>query len=232
MFNLKKASFSLVVATLAATAGAMFSTTAQAAIMGGQISGTWQYDYDGEGGFNVGDAFTADFTYDSDSITTNDYSNDWYDKYLVRAVSLLSLVINSGTISQVFDFSDGSYSSLQWGDVQLNPHVRGYEYNYLYAYDSSTVRNYFYAYSQLSQSEDGSPWSSSNATAQSYDYSTGTYTTRASTTSNVTFSDPFLVPPSEPTVSTPEPTSALLTGLIGLGVIVLHRRKKIEAVAE
>jgi len=148
----------------------------------------------------------------------------------------LSLVINSGAISQVFDLSSTFNNSLQWHDVQANPDIYGqygYEYTYLYAYDSSTVLNYFYASSELGQYQNGDPFSNFSAEARSglYDYSTHTYPLRAYTNSKVTFSTPFL-DPSEPTVSTPEPTSALLTGLIGLGVMVLHRRKKIEAVAE
>jgi hypothetical protein len=254
MLNLKKSSFFLAVATLAVTTGALFSTTAQAAIMGGQISGTWQYDGDGEGGFKAGDAFTADFTYDSDSIITTDRSNYYYElrrdrrngkyyrsfyynKYLTRSVPLLSLVFNSGTISQIFDFSSGDIGYLRWEDVQGNPGAGygqfGYEESRLDAYDntydSSTALGSFRAYNRSGQDYYGSPSSSSYAWVSS---NAPTYSVRAQTNSNVTFSDLFLVPPSEPTVSTPEPTSALLTGLIGLGVMVLHRRKKIEAAAE
>jgi len=232
MLNLKKSSFSLAVATLAATTGALFSTTAQAAIIGGQISGIWQHDGDGEGGFNVGDLFTADYTYDSDSISTYDYSSYYYDISLLRSVSLLSLVVNSGAISQIFDFNDGSYSILQWFDVQGNPDTLGQYVETGYALNASTPKNHFSASTVSGQSTNGSPFSSSSALAYSYDPNTYTFQAYAKTSRNVTFSEQFLADPSEPTVSTPEPTSALLTGLIGLGVMVLHRRKKIEVAAE
>ncbi|MGB5974382.1 MAG: hypothetical protein WBG38_13745, partial [Nodosilinea sp.] len=58
-----------------ATLGTAAAPSAQAAIISGQVSGNWEYAY---GGFNTGDAFTADYTYDSDSITTTDYSNEYY----------------------------------------------------------------------------------------------------------------------------------------------------------
>lgn len=211
MFNLKKVSFSLVTATLTTTAVTLFTTMAQAAIIGGQVSGTWQYDSDGEGGFNVGDLFTADYTYDSDSVTTYDYSDStYYSRFLVRSVSLLSLVINSGVVSQAFDFSTGGSRELQWVDFKGNPDYYGQE-NYkgysLFAYDNLTAQNYFYAYSYLGQYSDGSPLSRLFAQAYSYDYSTGTYPT-SGYSYDVTFSDPSL--------ATSVPTPALLPGLIGL----------------
>lgn len=227
MLNLKKISFSLATVALTATAGTLATTTAQAAIVGGQISGTWQYDFDGEDGFNVGDLFTADYTYDSDSVTTIDYSDPtYYSRYLVRLVSLLSLAINSGPVSQAFDFSAGGYSYLEWLDFRGNPDIYG-QYSYkgysLNASDNSTVQNSFYASRYLGQNSDGSPLSNFFAQAHSYDSNTGNYPTGAYTYGEITFSDPFL--------PTPVPTPAMLPGLIGLGVSALRRRKQLEAVA-
>jgi len=243
MFNLKTASLSLATIALATTAGTLFAATAQAAIIGGQISGIWEYDFDGEGGYNAGDAFTAEYTYDSDKVITQEFSyisessNTVYEhKTLRKYVSLLSLVINSGEISQVFNLGSGSYSQLRWTNNQVNPTDNqatrtGY---YVHVYDASSPQNAFTAINESGQNSNGSLFSEIFAAAVYYDFN-GVgydYSPLSARTYNVTFSDPFLADPSAPTVSTPEPTSALLTGLFGLGVMALHRRKKIETTAE
>ncbi|PSB20131.1 PTPA-CTERM sorting domain-containing protein [Phormidesmis priestleyi ULC007] len=229
MFSLKQ--FSLSVSTIAATVtiSAVFSTAAQAAIVGGQVTGTWQYDYDGAGGLSVGDAFTADYTYDSDSVTTTDYSNSYdYTRYLVDSVPLLSLVLNSGTVSHAFDLSNpSSFSNLQRYDVQYNPDYYS-QYSYtqdnIQAYDSSALsQNSFYAYNYLGQDYSGNPFSASFAQFYSYDNSAGTYPAYAYTYGDVAFSG------SSP--ATPVPTPALLPGLVSLGLGVLRKRKA-QAVLE
>jgi hypothetical protein len=230
MFNLKQVSISIAAIAATLTINILDSTTAQAAIISGQVTGTWQYDYDGAGGFNVGDAFTAEYTYDSDNVTTYDYSDPTYwSRYLVSSVPLLSLVLNSGTVSQIFDFNTVGSKYLQWHDIQAQPTYYGqygYKQTYLYAEDYSLPDyNYFNAYSLLGQYSDGSPWSGSYALAYSYDTNTGTYSAYGYTYDRVTFST------SSPTAV---PTPALLPGLLGLGISVVRRRKQadVEAVAE
>lgn len=191
-----------------------------------ELAGTWQYDDDGAGGFNIGDAFTADYTYDSDSIIRADHSSGYYLRNLVDSVPLLSLVLNSGIVSHTFDFSHVSNDSyLTWVDLQPNPDYEnqyGYKQAYLAAYDRSAPGfNRFQAYSYLGQDSDGSPTSGSYAQAYSsvsiYASSTNTYSTYRETHSGVTFSS---LPP-----VTPVPTPALLPGLVGLGLGVVRKRK-------
>lgn len=228
MFSLKQSSLS--VATIAATISisAVFSTAAQAAIVGGQVTGVWQYDGDGAGGLSVGDAFTADYTYDSDSLTTTDYSDIYnYSRYLISQVPLLSLVLNSGAVSHAFDLSSSvTVNYLYRQDIQQNP-VDGqysdkqdniYVYNFL-----APGQNYFYAYNQVGQNSDGSPFGGSYAQFFSYDSSTGTYPTFGYTYGDVAFSNS--------SSATPVPTPALLPGLVGLGLGVLRKRKANQAQA-
>lgn len=200
------------------------ATASQAAIISGQVSGTWQYDY--TGGFNVGDTFTANYTYDSDSITTTDYSNSYgYSRYLVQTVPLLSLVLNSGTVSQTFALSSGNYDYLQWYDVQANPANSGqygYQGTVLYAYDSAASTNYFYAYSQSGQDYYGVPWASNYAGGYAYNSSTG-YSLYGYTYAPVTFTQVVAAAP-----VTAVPTPVLLPGLIGLGLGVWRRRNQTE----
>lgn len=215
MFNLRQ--FSLSALTLAATVtiATLCSSTAQAAIVGGQVSGTWQYDFDGVGGFNVGDTFTADYTYDDANVTTNDYSNSYYSRYLYSTVPLLSLVLTSGNVNQTFDVSTG-YGQLYWYDIQSNPIYGQYEskqtsiyaYNYL-----ATRQNYFYTSNSIGKDYNGTPFTGSFAQAYSYDNATYLYSSGAYTYAPVTFS------------ATTVPTPALLPGLIGLGLGVLRKRR-------
>ncbi|QYO67617.1 hypothetical protein [Leptolyngbya sp. 7M] len=115
MFNLKQASlFAAFGAVLAIGASA---TPAQALnIVSGSVSGIWDWDYDGAGGLNVGDTFTADYTYDSDSITESDYSYSGYYNSKTRQTSLLSLVLNSGSYSHTFDpsYLSNGHGHIQW----------------------------------------------------------------------------------------------------------------------
>ena len=216
MFSLKQ--FSLAVATLAATVtvSALCSTAAQAAIVGGRVSGTWQYDFDGAGGFNVGDTFTADYTYDDANVTTTDSSNSYNSRYLTSTVPLLSLILNSGSVTQTFDLSTSISNYLYSLDIQQNPIYGQYEekQNRIYVLDSSAPgQNYFTAQSSFGKYVGGSPFANYYAQGGSYNFTTRTDVTGAYTYAPVTFS------------ATAVPTPALLPGLIGLGVSVLRKRK-------
>jgi hypothetical protein len=235
MFKLNQ--LSLSVATIAATVtiGAVCSTTAQAAIVTGSVSGVWEYDWYGSSGWwiPIGDAFTATYTYNTDDITRTDYSN-WsgYTRYFQDSVPLLSLVLSSDTFSHEFDFNTvssiygyGAYSYLQWWDYQYADSQYETKGTQLYAADfPGSLANYFYAYEQAGKYWDGTPWSSSSASASSYDYITGTLLKYPYTYSGVTFSDPHTFPPPA-TV----PTPALLPGLIGMGMAAVRKRKANQA---
>ncbi len=60
----------------------------------------------------------AEYTYDSDSVTSYDYSDPTHwSRYLISTVPLLSLVLSSGTVNHTFDLSTAS-NALQWYDIQ------------------------------------------------------------------------------------------------------------------
>lgn len=237
MVTLKQ--FSLPIATLGAvlTVGAMHAT-AEAAIISGQVSGTWDYDsyyYWGyePSEFKTGDTFTAIYTYDSDSITTNNYSNTYYyDTYYESTVPLLSLILNSGTGSYTFDpsFSNGNgYGYLQWLDVDYNNAYYGHQGTqkgtYLHASSyTGAESNYFYAQNYSGTDYSGNPYAYNYAYAYAYDYNTGKYLGYSYTNQPVFSSvvDPLPTPTPNPT-SVPEPS--ILLGLIGLGLGALGQRK-------
>lgn len=81
--------------------GQLASTTAEAAIVSGTISGTWQ-EADGTSsigsGFNVGDTFTATYTYEDTQVQHNNYSVPG-QIFLGDNVRFLSFSINSGGIT-------------------------------------------------------------------------------------------------------------------------------------
>lgn len=220
MFNLKRVL--LPAATIAAAVTVSVSTAAEAAILSGQVSGTWDGDYDGAGGFNPGDAFTADYTYNDSKITTIIDSSPYYYSE-VKVVPLLSLVFTSGNVSHTFDFSDfstsNSFGRLVWSDEQLY-----YSRNYrsksteIFGYDYSAPSNnhfHFYAGSSWSYYTDSAPQPFTFAKA--YSYNDPSYFPYGETYAEVIFSNPSPV--------TAVPTPALLPGLIGLGLGVLRKRK-------
>jgi hypothetical protein len=61
MFNLNQSSIFVATIVATATISTVYSTAAQAAIVSGQVSGTWQAVSGGDDGFKVGDAFTANY---------------------------------------------------------------------------------------------------------------------------------------------------------------------------
>jgi hypothetical protein len=217
---------SLSVAALAAIlAVGISSTPAQALnIASGSVSGTWDYDYDGAGGLNVGDTFTANYTYDSDSISESNYSYLGYYNEKWRSTSLLSLVLNSGSYSHTFAPGNlGYYGYISWYGFQSTSPSYGltdYERTSLYAYDNlSPGSNYFYTYNTSGVDYYGNPFDSSHARAYGgYDSDTGTYSINTYSYSPVRFSGATPAP-------TAVPTPALLPGLIGLGMAALRKRK-------
>ncbi|MBD2021961.1 PTPA-CTERM sorting domain-containing protein [Leptolyngbya sp. FACHB-36] len=217
MFNLKW--ILLPAATIAAAVTVSISTAAQAPILGGQATGIWQYDYDEEDGFSVGESFRADYTYNSDNITTTTSSSEFFSFYSYSSVPLLSLVLNSGPVSLTYDFSTpGNDYRLIWREFRQNPAYgqTKEKSRRIVAYDYSG-ENRFFAGTSLVQYDDGSLESTFFAEASSFDSSTSTYLAYGQTYTEVIFSDPSPV--------TAVPTPALLPGLVGLGLGILRKRK-------
>ncbi len=208
---------SLSVAAIA-TLSTLVAPGAQAATISGQVSGIWNNNYT-SGGLNGGDAFTADYTYDSDSITTTDYSYYGYDRYLYSVAPLLSLVFKSGAITHVFDNLDNN-DAISWWDIDSDfDSNTDYELKQTGVSASESLNSVwssFYSY-VYDQNYYGTPGSGSNARASQYD-SSYRYSYYGYTNSGVSISD-----------TTAVPTPALLPGLIGMGVGVLRRRKQAKA---
>jgi hypothetical protein len=228
MLSLKQVALSAAAIAVSTSVTVLYSTPTQAAIVGGKVSGVWSYDYDGTGGFNVGDAFTAEYTYDSDSITETDYSYSGYYNAFQRTASLLSLVLKSGSFSHIFDLDPSANKGsgiIQWYGFKSTSSSYGqadHEQPLISAYESSASGSTsLYAYLTSGVDFFGNPFSSGYASAYSSDYNTGEYFS-AYGYNNIEFSGATPDPASIP-------TPALLPGLIGLGVSVLRRRKQADA---
>lgn len=221
MVNFKRFSLFITTLAIATTTSALCSTAAEAlTIRSGQISGIWDFDYAGVGSSNVGDAFTADYTYDSDNITIRDeFSSENYS-YVDRVAPLLSLVIKSEKFSHTFTFVPGMGSGgVGWYQFQSSPLYgeQFYEENYVTASDVlGSIFNSFYAQVYSSRDSEGSS-SGSFAFSIAYD-SIANAPLRGSGSNNVTFSE-----------TTPIPTPAMLPGLVGMAVALMRNRNADQA---
>lgn len=223
MFNLKQ--ISLSVATIAATVtiSAVCSTTAQAAIVGGRVSGTWQAAAGGVNGLDVGTAFTADYTYDSASLVTTDVAsfNPSYSRYLVNSAPLLSLVVNSGAFN--YAFNPGRLNSFNQFDIQGGPASPQYASTgfSLYASEfSGQSVNTFSVGKFAGQFDNNKPFE--DILARFYIDDNGNFNDGYSSYAQTNAIIDGSLPPS----GTPVPTPALLPGLVGLGAAALRKRKK------
>jgi|GEM_PF-2548858 len=80
------------------------ATPAQAAIVAGSVTGTWNDK--AFGAFTLGDTFTATYSYDDTTISPFDNSDvDFVD--IGFTASLLTLNVNSGSYNHNFDFTNG-----------------------------------------------------------------------------------------------------------------------------
>jgi hypothetical protein len=256
MFNIKQVLLASATFGVVATIGAMSPQSAQSAIVGGQVSGIWDYaSEDGVSGpdrFNVGDAFTALYTYDDASIIadtrtttivmTGDSgsSSSIFTEYF-RKVPLLSLVINSGSISQMFDLSTPSANLLSWNDSRSDGSgvPQGIRKSTNLFVNSAVFPNY----NSFSASRD-------EFSANGTDFATTSYAvvqlsvvsdpgdpnnfipptfvnTRYASANNFGGDGPHVV-----FSATDVPTPALLPGLIGLGLGALRKRKVLAAVEQ
>ncbi|WNZ23309.1 PTPA-CTERM sorting domain-containing protein [Leptolyngbya sp. NK1-12] len=221
MFNLKQISLSAATIAAVFAISAVCTTTAQAAIVTGRISGVWEDASGGVNGLAVGTEFTADYTYDDGSLVTTDVAGGIYTKYLVTSAPLLSLMVNSGAFSHTFDLS-GFGNSFSLLDIQGGP--AGSEYVRtgfsLYASEGSgQVYNIFSANKSVGQWDNNTPFDGTSArfaidnNDNPFDGSPIFASTNA-----------FMNGPNPP--ATAVPTPALLPSLVGLGMAALRRRKE------
>ena len=197
---------------------------AQAAIVKGTINGTWN-DY-AEGALNLGDSFTATYSYDDTAVVPYDYSGTTGSdvSHTGFNVGLSSLRVISGSYDHTFDFlTPGAGSgSFHFQDYALTPPHTPYSQRVAQVYATDTIGseyNSFHASRQPGQNN-GIPFLYEFAEASTYDNSTDTYDRYAATYSNVNFSpDPTAVP-----------TPALLPGLAAFGLGVWRKRKQAKQV--
>jgi hypothetical protein len=215
MFKLKQLSLSAATIVLTAMVGILYSTAAQAAIVGGRVSGTWQSAVGGVNGLDVGTDFTADYTYDSASLVTTDVAGSTYTKYLVSSAPLLSLVVNSGAFSYSFDLSgDDSFQLLDILGGPISSEYASTGFSVFASEGSGSTLHEFSANKTTGQFDNNKPFDGSFARII-YNNSNGF--SNAQTNAIVNGS----IPPS----GTPVPTPALLPGLVGLGMAALRKWK-------
>ncbi len=218
-----KTVLAFAVSAAAITLATLSATSAQAAIVTGSVTGTWNDQ--AYGAFTLGDIFTATYSYDDTTISpSNDSDVDYVETRFTT--SLLSLIVNSGSYSHTFDFTNG-FSEFAFKSYALKAptHTPASEKKVsVFGVERvGSVEQYFSA-SRASGLYDGVPTLSEGASAGVFNPDinpdTDHFYSYATTSSNVKFSpDPTAVP-----------TPALLPSLVGLGIGVL--RKKRAAVAE
>jgi hypothetical protein len=226
--------------------GAISLKPVQAAIISGQVSGIWTFENDGPGGYQVGDPFTALYTYnDADLVkqitnTNNMTSNStvaavgtstiissYFKKDTITSAKLLSVVVNSGSFQQVYNdtsFNVAGFPIISWFESQVEQKENDVVLSAIYKKSTEInagdccLANMMgqYFYASRRVSQEDGIVSD-----ESFAYSI---------TSD--YSGDFPVYPLYATTdqpvtfsSTEVPTPALLPGLIGLGVGALRKRK-------
>ena len=209
--------------SMAATLVSLVSATpANAATVTGTINGTWDGFVLGD--FNLGDPFTATYSYDDTTISPYGYSGTGYS-YSGFDAPLLSLLVSSGSYSHQFDFSNGG-GTFYFQDYALTaPTYTPYSYKYARVDGSDTSgseSNYFSASRYTGQSN-GTPSLGGVAYAQTYNSSTSTSPRYGYTRYNVNFTPDITAP------TTAIPTPALLPGMVAFGLGVWRKRKAVVA---
>lgn len=219
LFTFKQLSLSFVAATI--SVGVAQANAVQAAVVGGRVSGTWTGNFTQTGGLNIGDSFTADYTYDDSQVVTNDYSDPAVGTDIQTSVNLLSLIVRSGgTIFQTFNslYTSSLYGyysrDLSGANESLTFNISASDFGY-------PIANYFSAYSKTTKTN-GLYSPTSSASASFRDFNAGGVESGAKASSGVTFSGAF--PSAAPASSVPTP--ALLPGLIGMGAGLLRKRQQ------
>ena len=202
---------------------------AQAAIVKGTISGTWNYQAIGD--LNLNDSFTATYEYDEATIISSPYNYFVSpDNHLTDFTAALSkLRVISGNYDHTFDFTSGvGNGTFHFQDYAQTESANRYEYSYRFAQVNATDNigsesNYFSArrYPYLFGGISGIPRLSEFAEALTSNNSVSV--SSASTYSNVNFSP-------DPTAVTAVPTPALLPSLAAFGLGVWRKRKHTKQV--
>lgn len=107
--------------------GTLSSGSAQAAIVMGAVTGTWNYDYGLGTSVTVGDTFKATYTYDDAALTPFIYYDNGHNKTTGLRGSLLSLIVESGTYNYTFNLPKWyQSSSIEFHDFAGNPDYGNY----------------------------------------------------------------------------------------------------------
>jgi hypothetical protein len=230
MFAFKPLSLAMAAVTLSLGSVSVVLTASpgEAAIVGGQFSGTWESDPTGTNALNFspGDAFSADYTYDDTQVVQYGYSSPGSLTYLLAEAPLLSLVLTSGSNSYSFDFTQGfGYISGEYYSAAPSGSPFYFNAQTLFGVDNvGPIQHYFYGRSEAGQDYSGQPYASGYALAYTFDYAPYTYLNYASTYA-VSVSGAVPTP-----AATPVPTPALLPGLVGLGMAAWRKRRQAAAV--
>jgi hypothetical protein len=235
LFIFKQRSLAFVAATIAIST--VQANASQAAIVGGRVTGTWTNNFTQTGGLNIGDMFTANYTYDDSQVVTTSRTPYGIPEFESQT-NLLSLeVVSGGNIFHNFDFTSaiGTISSSTYHPYSgaLYEYRRILAYNPsitkpAYTFDLNTSLSPVSYYGTRSLSENArayfvvpnSPGLQRGAFLSSFagGVASSAYGVESS---NIKFSGAFLPTPTSATV----PTPALLPGLIGMGIGLLRKRR-------
>jgi hypothetical protein len=249
MFNIKQVLLASATFGVVATIGAISPKSAQAAIISGEVSGIWTFENDGPGGYQVGDPFTALYTYDeADLVTQINNTNNVNSTFSstsnsissfsaqskITSAKLLSLIVNSGSVQQVFSLTPSfSLPSISWSEFQdegkendvvvRSVSTKGTSISTGNSYEGSVTQS-FQAYRGILQ-ENGISSDYSSAVANAQDFGS-IFTNGGDPSAYLLYGST-----NQPVTfsSTNVPTPALLPGLIGLGLGALRKRKALPA---
>jgi hypothetical protein len=213
---------------LAGLSAVVSATVAGAAIVGGTLSGTWQTDNTGNNpaGLQVGDPFTAEYTYDDTQVLFADNSNPGFTIEQIAGVDLLSFVLTLGSNPPYsFDLTPGIGSASLLTSFFSDAPSGGVANVTAFLLSASSIASdpgnnidleiRFDAFLLAGQDSQGSIRFSS-AQAAIFDLNADDLLADAET-ENVTFSG---------TAPIPIPTPALLPGLLGLGMAAWRKGRR------
>jgi hypothetical protein len=109
MFNIKQVLLASATFGVVATIGPMSPKFAQAAIVSGNVTGTWDSGVARD--VNIGDSFTINYSYDDNIFTS--FSSTIPGRYESSIFNwpLISLAITSGSYSHIFDLTTNTFSN-------------------------------------------------------------------------------------------------------------------------
>jgi hypothetical protein len=235
MRTVQRLAFLVAIATTTVSIGLLNSSAVQAAIVSGTVTGTWNIGQPGMG-VNLGDSFSAAYSYDDTAIIPLDNSQPGLYQQSGFEIDLLSFQVTTGSFSYTYDPNANlltNYAKIFFSTLTRDPSgswlysAKSISLNTGYSDSSGSV--FFSAYKSMGLNysgtpfvDDGVPFSITNAGLTTIN-SMGQYTT------SVISQDTALNP--DPT-ATPIPTPALLPGLLGLGASIWRKRKQMANEAE